>query len=109
MAPKTDLSGMKFLIAAAAVGGTVGGWVFLADIGTGTQSTVVQDPALENLLNQPLPTLQPFNGSVIGPVLNLYTAGINQPTPLPTLRKVAAPPASGGGTGAVAVTQSSRK
>jgi hypothetical protein len=109
MAPKTDLSGMKFLIATAAVSGTVGGWIFLAGSGGGTQSAVVQDPAIENLLNQPLPTLQSFNGSLIGPVLNPNTAGVNQPAPLPTLRKVVAPRTSGSAPGAAAVTRSSRK
>jgi hypothetical protein len=58
MAPKKDLGGMKFLIAAAAVSGTVGGWIALAGSAGGTQSAVAQDPALENLLNQPMPTLQ---------------------------------------------------
>jgi hypothetical protein len=103
MAKKTDLGGMKFLIAAAAVTGTVGGWMLLASSSGGTQSAAVRDPAIENLLNQPLPTLQPFNGSAIGPVLNPDAAGTNQPTPQPTLRTVAAPPR------AAAVTRSSRK
>jgi hypothetical protein len=109
MAPKTDLSGMKFLIATAAVTGTVGGWIFLAGSGGGTQRTVVRDPAIENLLNQPLPTLQPFNGPLIGPVVDPNAAAINQPATLPTLRKVVAPPSSGAAPGSVAVTRSSRK
>ncbi len=113
MAPKSDLSGVKFLIAAAAASGTVGGWIALAGDGAGAQSAVVQDPALLDLLNQPLPTLQQSSGSfIIGPLLDPNTAGVNQPasqpTPLPTLRKVVAP--SGGGSGgASAVTRSSRK
>jgi hypothetical protein len=108
MAPKKDLGGMKFLIAAAAVSGTVGGWIALAGSAGGTQSAVAQDPALENLLNQPMPTLQESNGSFIGPVLDPNTAAVNQPNPLPTLRKVVAP-SGGNGAGAVAVTRSSRK
>jgi hypothetical protein len=103
MAKKSDLSGMRFLIAAAAVTGTVGGWMLLASSSGGTQSAVVRDPAIENLLNQPLPTLQPFNGSVIGPVLNPDGAGVNPAVSQPTLRNVVAPPR------AVAVTRSSRK
>jgi hypothetical protein len=114
MAPKSDLSGVKFLIAAAAASGTVGGWIALAGDGAGAQSAVVQDPALLDLLNQPLPTLQQSSGSFfIGPVLDPSTAGVNQPagqlTPLPTLRKVVAPSGGGGSGGAGAVTRSSRK
>jgi hypothetical protein len=106
MAPKSDLSGMKFLIAAAAVSGTVGGWIALAGDGAGAQSAVVQDPALQDLLNQPLPTLRQSSGSFIGPLLNPNAAAVNQPAPLPTLRKVTAPSAGGG---VAAVTRSSRK
>jgi hypothetical protein len=109
MAPKADLSGTKYLLAAAAIAGTVGGWMLLSLSNGGTQSAVVWDPAIENLLNQPLPTLRQSNGLRIGPVLNPTTAANDQPAPRPALRKVVAPPASAGAPGAVAVTRSSRK
>ena len=99
MAPKTDLSGTKFLIAAAAIAGTVGGWTALSLSGSGTQSAAAQDSAINNLLNQPLPVLQQSNGSFIGPVVNPSAAG-NQPAPQTSLRKVVAP---------AAITRSSRK
>ena len=100
MAPKTDLSGTKLLIAAAAITGTIGGWMALSLSGSGTQSAAAQDSAIDNLLNQPLPVLQQSNGPFIGPVVNPSTSASNQPAPQTSLRKVVAP---------AAITRSSRK
>jgi hypothetical protein len=109
MASKSDLSGTKYLLAAAAITGTIGGWMLLSRSEGETQSAVLRDPTIENLLNQPLPTLQQSNGLPTGPGLNPTSAMENTPIPQPTLRAVVAPPASAGAPGAAAVTQSSRK
>jgi len=108
MAPKANLSGTKFLITAAAISGTLGGWILLSLTGPGSASAngSAQDPAILDLLNQPLPTLAQPNGSFIGPVANPNTSAANPPTPQPALRRVLAP---AGGSGAVAVTRSSRR
>ncbi len=100
MAPRKDLSGTKLLIAAAAITGTVGGWMALSLSGSGTQTTAAQNSAINNLLNQPLPVLQQSNGSFIGPVVNPSASANNQPAPQTSLQKVVAP---------AAITRSSRK
>ncbi len=111
MAPKTNLSGTKFLIGAAAISGTVGGWVLLslAGLGSNAANGSTQDPAILDLLNQPLPTLAQPNGTFAGPVVNPGNAPVSQPTAQPKLRRVSRPSGSGAAPGAVAVTSSSRK
>jgi hypothetical protein len=123
MTPKTNLSGTKMLIAAAAISGTFGGWILLSlNEPAGASGTVsIQDPGILDLLNQPMPTLAQPNRIYFGPVVDAAGSGsgsaansnANPPALAPTLRRVVAPPASGGGSGgapgAVGVTQSSRK
>jgi hypothetical protein len=108
MAPKTNLSGTKFLITAAAVSGTLGGWILFSLTGSGSNAGngSIQDPAILDLLNQPLPTLAQPNGSVFGPVVNPNTSAANPPTSQQGLRRVVAPALA---PGAVAITRSSRK
>jgi hypothetical protein len=108
MAPKTNLSGTKFLITAAAVSGTLGGWILLSLIGSGSNAGngSSQDSAILDLLNQPLPTLAQPNGSFFGPVVNPNTSPANPLTSQQALRRVVAPAQA---PGAVAVTRSSRK
>jgi hypothetical protein len=108
MASKTNLSGTKFLITAAAVSGTLGGWILLSLFGSGSNagSGSIQDPAILDLLNQPLPTLVQPNGASFGPVVNPNTSAANPPTSQQALRRVVAPAQA---PGAVAITRSSRK
>lgn len=59
MANKINLTGTKTLITAGALAGTIGGWLVLSygsgNSGTG-QNALMNNPALENYLLQPLPT-----------------------------------------------------
>ena len=111
MAKKTDLNGTKLLIAAAAVSGTLGGWILLSMTGTANTaaSGSIQDPGILDLLNQPMPTLAQSNGSIIGPGLDAANPAANPSPQLPALRRVVAPSSSGGAPGAAAVSRSSRR
>jgi hypothetical protein len=98
MAAKNDLTGIKFLITSGALAGTIGGWILLSLAGgvNGGSGGDVQDPAIVDLLNRPLPTLAK-PGVVIAPPSGTdpVAAPVGQPTAVPTLRSVnnqSAPP-----------------
>jgi hypothetical protein len=104
MTSKSNLNGTKFLLAAGALAGTVGGWILLSLLGGagGQGNAVVQNPAGMDWLSQPLPTLIQANGQTSGSA-SVSTVSVDlQPIAQPTLRSVADQPAP------AAVTQSSR-
>jgi hypothetical protein len=99
MAAKFDLSGTKWLIAAGALAGTIGGWALLAG-NPGQTPTTTADSSVWNILNQPLPTLA--SAGVGG------TGAIQGPPAAPghtTLRSVNAPPPA---PQPIVITRSSR-
>jgi hypothetical protein len=94
MPPKNNLQGTKYLIAAGAMAGTVGGWIILSLANPAQSGAVMGDPALQDLLNQPLPTLVQA-----GPAQGGSSAGgiqpansIVQPAGPQPLRSVSKPP-----------------
>lgn len=91
MAGKTNLTGTKFFIAAGALTGTVGGWIMLSLTGAGGAANgmgLFQDPAIVDLVHQPLPTLAAPNVQAIPADPNQQTAPGVQPPAVPTLRSV---------------------
>ena len=107
MAAKNDLTGIKFLITSGALAGTIGGWILLSLAGgvSGKGGGSVQDPAVLDLINRPLPTLAQPNVQISAPGSDPNAPSKIQPTAQPTLRSVAdlpAPPSP------VVITQSSK-
>jgi hypothetical protein len=97
MATKNDLTGIKFLITSGALAGTIGGWILVSLAGGlngGAGGGAVQDPAILDLLNRPLPTLAK-PGVVIAPPSGTDpgAAPAVQPAAVPTLRSVNNQPA----------------
>jgi hypothetical protein len=96
MAAKNDLTGIKFLITSGALAGTIGGWILVSLAGglNAGGGGAVQDPAILDLLNRPLPTLAK-PGVVIAPPSGTdpVVAPAIQPTAIPTLRSVNNQPA----------------
>jgi hypothetical protein len=96
MAAKNDLTGIKFLITSGALAGTIGGWILVSLAGgsNGGGGGTVQDPAIMDLLNRPLPTLAK-PGVVFAPPSGTdpVAAPAIQPTAVPTLRSVNNQPA----------------
>jgi hypothetical protein len=96
MAAKNDLTGIKFLITSGALAGTIGGWILVSLAGgrSSGEGGAVQDPAIMDLLNRPLPTLAK-PGVVIAPPSGSdpVAASAVQPTAVPTLRSVNDQPA----------------
>ena len=96
MAAKNDLTGIKFLIASGAIAGTIGGWILVSLAGGANSGGggAVQDPAIMDLLNRPLPTLaKPGVVSITPSVIDSAAAPAVQPTAVPTLRSVNNQPA----------------
>ena len=106
MAAKNDLTGVKFLITSGALAGTIGGSILLSLTGAagGQGGRSVQDPAVLDLINRPLPTLAQPNVQIPASGSDPNTALQIQPTAQPTLRSVAELPAPG----PVVITQSSK-
>jgi hypothetical protein len=93
MAIKNDLTGIKFLITSGAIAGTLGGWILVSLAGGVNSGGAVQDPAVLDLLNRPLPTLAMPNGVVVTSGTDPGAAPVVQPTAVPTLRSVNNQPA----------------
>jgi hypothetical protein len=113
MATKNNLQGTKYFIAAGTLAGTVGGWILLSWMNPPGPQTVLRDPALDNLLSQPLPTLAQPIGIIPSEQIS-SAADPAQPAAQQPLRSVARPsvsaaPASSAPPPPVATTQSSKK
>jgi hypothetical protein len=95
MAVKNDLTGIKFLITSGALAGTIGGWILLSWTGgaSGQGGGSIQDPAVVDLINRPLPTLAWPNTQISAPGSDPNGSINIQPTAQPTLRSVADQPA----------------
>jgi hypothetical protein len=93
MAAKNDLTGIKFLIASGAIAGTIGGWILVSLAGGLNGGGTVQDPAIIDLLNRPLPTLAKPNVVVGTSGTDPGAAPAVQPAAVPTLRSINNQPA----------------
>jgi hypothetical protein len=95
MAAKNAFSGIKFLITSGALAGTIGGWILLSLAGgtSGQGGGSIQDPAVLELINRPLPTLARTNAQISVPGSDPSGSISVQPTAQPTLRSVTDLPA----------------